>query len=167
MVRLQALKSRLGDTSDLEQTLNITPKLQSTKEDLVIVEGEDVKVSTGAQKLIEKCYQHTRASPRNSPGQKKTKVENVKIVSKRMVDGKEVLVEETVEYTAEETKEKQMAGSSFLSFKQKLKKEMMESKLQELQQRKEMMKINNEEGFEDELPEDEEVEDDETEDEEV
>ena len=94
MVRLQALKSRLGDTSDLEQTLNITPKLQSTREDLVIVEGEESKVSTGAQKLIEKCYQHTKVSPRNSPGQKK-KVENVKIVSKRMVDGKEVLVEET------------------------------------------------------------------------
>merc|ERR1711884_998801 len=93
-------------------------------------------VSKGAQKLIEKIYVHAKASKgKDSPGQVANGVQNLKIVSKKVVDGKEVLVEELLEY----------------------------KKKVELLQRKEMIKMNNEE---DGLPEDEEVDDEEVLDEE-
>ena len=82
----------------------------------------------------------------------------MKIVSKKVVDGKEVLVEELLEYKKDEKKEKMFAGKGFVNFKEKLKKDMMDKKKVELLQRKEMIKMNNEE---DGLPEDEEVDDEE------
>ena len=162
--RLQALKNKLGDTSDLEKTLQITPRLGGSQEDLVVLGPEQPSVSKGAQKLIEKFYVHAKASKgKDSPGQVANGVQNLKIVSKKVVDGKEVLVEELLEYKKDEKKEKMFAGKGFVNFKEKLKKDMMDKKKVELLQRKEMIKMNNEE---DGLPEDEEVDDEEVLDEE-
>ena len=157
--RLEALKKKIGDTSDLEKTLNTTPKISGSSEELIVLEPEAPKISVGAQKLFERFYKHATAG-KSSPREEK-KVENVKIVTKKIVDGKEVLVEEVVEYKMDEKKEKKVVGTSYFGMKDKLKKEMMAKKLTEIKQRDEIIKMNNEEGFADELPEDEEMDEDE------
>ena len=158
--RIQALKNKVGDKSDLEKTLNITPKLQGNCDEMVILEPEKPSISSGAQKLFEKFFKHSKASGKKESEEAK-QVEDIKIVTKKMIDGKEVLLEEVVKYKKEDKKSKQFAGRTFLNFKAKLKQEMMEKKRNEIMQKREMMKINNEEGFEDELPDDEEVDDEE------
>ena len=76
--RLEALKKKIGDTSDLEKTLNTTPKIGGCSDELIVLEPEPPKISAGAQKLFERFYKHATAG-KSSPGQEKT-VENVKIV---------------------------------------------------------------------------------------
>ena len=162
--RLQALKNKLGDSSNLEDTLQVTPKIGTNpdNEELVICEaGSEKNVSKGAQKLIDKFISHAKAGSDRSAAVT-PEVENVKIVSKKTVDGKEVLMEEIVEYKKNESSQKKLfAGSSYTTYKAKLKKEMMAKKRAEVEQKRELMKMNNEEGFEDELPEDEVAEDEE------
>ena len=157
--RLEALKKKIGDTSDLEKTLSTTPKISGSSDELIVLEPEAPKISAGAQKLFERFYKHATAG-KSSPREEK-KVENVKIVTKKIVDGKEILVEEVVEYKMDEKKEKKVVGTSYFGMKDKLKKEMMAKKLTEIKQRDEIIKMNNEEGFADELPEDEEMDEDE------
>ena len=162
--RLQALKNKIGDSSNLEDTLQVTPKIGTNpdNDELVICEaGSEKSVSKGAQKLFEKFISHAKAGSDRSAAVT-TEVENVKIVSKKTVDGREVLIEEIVEYKKDDSSEKKLlAGASYTNFKAKLKKEMMAKKRAEVEQKREIMKMNNEEDFGDELPEDEIAEDEE------
>ena len=138
--------------------------MRDSSDQMILLDGEESehpKVSTGAQKLIEKFYEHAKALKSNKKSDNVNLVEDVKIVSKKIIDGKEVLVEEVVKYHKDEKKENQYAGRSFISFKEKLKMDMMKKKKEELSKRREILKMNNEEGFEDELPEDDVVEDEE------
>ena len=158
--RLQAIKNKIGDNSDLKGTLNVTPRIGTNpdNDDLVICEPDSEKnVSKGAQKLIEKFFTHAKAG---KPAADTKKVENVKIVTKKNVDGKEVLVEEIVQYKKEEGSKTQTA-SSYTSFKAKLKKDMLSKKRAEVEHKRKIMKMNDEEEFNDELPEDEIVDDEE------
>ena len=162
--RLQALKNKIGDSSNLEDTIQVTPKIGTNpdNDELVICEaGSEKNVSKGAQELIEKFISHAKAGS-DRPEAATPEVENVKIVSKKTVDGREVLMEEIVEYKKDESSQKQLlAGASYTTYKAKLKKEMMAKKRVQVEQKREILKINNEEGFEDELPEDEIAEDEE------
>ena len=158
--RLQAIKNKIGDNSDLEGTLNVTPRIGTNpdNDDLVICEPDSEKnVSKGAQKLIEKFFTHAKAG---KPAAETRKVENVKIVTKKNVDGKEVLIEEIVQYMKEEGSKMQTA-SSYTSFKAKMKKDMLSKKRAEVEHKRKIMKMNDEEEFNDELPEDEIVDDEE------
>ena len=162
--RLQAIKNKIGDVSDIGNTLSVTPKigLNPDNEDLVICEADsDRNVSKGAQKLIEKFLSHAKAGVSSTA--ENVEVENVKIVTKKTVDGKEVLREEVVQYKNDgSAKKNQMrAGTSYINYKANLKRQMMAKKKAEVEHKREIMKMNNEEGFEDELPEDEIVEDEE------
>merc|ERR1711972_17232 len=80
--RIQALKNKLGDKSDLESTLNITPRLRDSSDQMILLDGEESehpKVSTGAQKLIEKFYEHAKALKSNQKSDNVNLVEDVKI----------------------------------------------------------------------------------------
>jgi len=162
--KLEALKSKFGDLSSLEKTLQMTPTIsKGADDDLIICETEQPTLSTGAQKLFSRFITHAKACKgvqARSCKQEQRNIEHLTIVSKKMVDGVEVLGEEKVEYKFDEPKKKPKElnpGSAFLSVKEKLKKEMMEKRKAERMKRSEIMKINNEEGGFDDLPDEEEL----------
>jgi len=172
--RLEALKSKFGDLSSLEKTLEMTPTIsKGADDDFIICETEKPALSTGAQKLFSRFVSHAKACKgvqARSCKQEQRNMEQLTIVSKKVINGVEVLEEEKLDYKFDEPKEKpkENPGSSFLSVKEKLKKEMMEKRKAERIKRAEIMKINNEEGGYDDLPDEEELEvdDEELEDEE-
>lgn len=162
--KLEALKSKFGDLSSLEKTLQMTPTISDgADDDLIICETEKPSLSTGAQKLFSRFLSHAKACKgvqARSCKQQQRNMENLTIVSKKIVDGVEVLEEEIVEYKFDEPKEKPKElnpGTAYLSVKEKLKKEMMEKRKAERIRRAEMTKINNEEGGFDALPDEEEL----------
>jgi len=162
--KLEALKSKFGDLSSLEKTLQMTPTIsEGADDDLIICETEKPSLSTGAQKLFSRFVSHAKACKgvqARSCKQQQRNQENLTIVSKKIVDGVEVLEEEIVEYKFDEPKEKPKElnpGTAFLSVKEKLKKEMMEKRKAERMRRAEIAKINNEEGGFDALPDEEEL----------
>ena len=172
--RLEALKSKFGDLSSLEKTLEMTPTIsKGADDDFIICEPEKPSLSTGAQKLFSRFVSHAKACKgvqARSCKQEQRNMEQLTIVSKKVVDGVEILEEEKLDYKFDEPKEKpkENPGSAFLSVKEKLKREMMEKRKAERIKRAEIMKINNEEGGFDDLPDEEEldVDDEELEDEE-
>jgi len=171
--KLEALKSRFGDLSSLEKTLQMTPTIsEGADDDLIICETEKPSLSTGAQKLFSRFFNHAKACKgQNTSKKEEMSVENLTIVSKKIVDGKEILSEDVVEYKFDEPKEEKKAlnpGTAYLTLKEKLKKEMMAKRSAERMKRAAIMKMNNEEGGYDELPDDEEMglDDEELEDEE-
>jgi len=163
--RLEALKSKFGDLSSLEKTLEMTPTIsKGADDDLIICETEKPALSTGAQKLFSRFVSHAKACKgvqARSCKQEQRNIEQLTIVSKKVVDGVEVLEEEKVDYKFDEptAKPKELnPGSAFLSVKDKLKREMMAKRKAQRMKRAEIMKINNEEGGFDELPDEEELE---------
>jgi len=150
--RLEALKSRFGDLSSLEKTLQMTPSIsEGADDDLIICEIEKPSLSTGAQKLFSRFVSHAQAC-KGKDKEEDRGMENLTIVSKKIVDGQEVLQEEVVEYKFDAPKEQAKPlnpGTAFLTLKQNLKKEMFAKRTAERVRRAEMMKLDNEEGYDD------------------
>ena len=164
-LKLEALKKHI-EAENLEKTLNITPKLGSSK-DHELEEGPIM--SSGVKSLFDRFVVHARAN--GPPKLQKTKDEDLNIVTKKVnKDGQEVLELKTVHVTrkVDEIKDKPSKISA-RNLKSKLKQEMIDRKLEELEKRKELSKLNNEqfdevlsdENFDEELDENEDYDDDE------
>ena len=158
--KLQALKSKFGDSSSLDQTLNVKPTLSSGVDDDLIFneDAEKSKLSTGAQKLFDTFFKHTKMTVQSKMNKDSEEpIDDIKIVSKKFVDGKEILLEESIQYSTEKKSKNPIKQpvSSLIRLKSKLRKELMEKKRETLTKKAEIMKLNNEAYDE---PEEEEME---------
>merc|ERR1712226_1188023 len=99
--RLDRLRAKFGDISNLENIMNITPKIsEGADDDLVFCEKPEIGLSAGAEKLFQKFVTHSRAKGFHCQQNETEAVENIKIVTKKVgEDGVEVLCEEVITYT--------------------------------------------------------------------
>ena len=164
LLKLEALKKQI-DSSLLERTLNITPKLGSGADDDLFSPAAP-EISSGAQKLMSRFVTHAQAT--GAPGllKDRTRDEELSIVTKRInSEGVEVLATEKVDYKPKPTQKNEAKRIGYLSLKEKMKEEMFKKKREELRQKEELMKLHKEEN-EEELPEEELMDEDVLEDEE-
>lgn len=165
--KLELLRSKF-DVSNLEESLNFSPKIgfgdSYMTNNIFEEKKEKVKLSTGAEKLFKRLVSHSRNSKSNSNDDKLEKTVDLTIVKKVTNDeGKEVLEKETIVYNrSAEKKKNSVPIQSFLQMKEKLKKKMFEKRSAERSRRAEMMKMENEEGFDvdEEILDEEEIDED-------
>ena len=153
--KMEALRKQYGDR-DFEKTLNITPKLGS-KDDDFFAPGSTI--SSGAEKLFNTFVHHVQASS-HEPNKLKSGNNEVNIVVRsKDSSGNDVFKTEKVQIKDNKIPEPKGVGGkklTLLEMKKRLKKEVMEKKLQDMKLKAEMIKLNNEEF--DELPDEDDEE---------
>jgi len=172
--RLALLRSKF-DVSQLEESLNFSPKIGSgnslnfSSNNIFEEEKSEAKLSTGAEKLFKRLVSHSKTTNKHHTGfmskEVTEKTVDLTIVKKVVnAEGKEVLEKEVIAYNSTtEKKKKSVPVQSYLNMKETLKKKMMEKRNAERKRRAELIKMENEEGFEaDEeiLDEEEEMDED-------
>ena len=155
--KLELLKKQI-DSSLLEKTLNVTPKLYSGDTENDELFSPKVEISRGAQKLLNRYVTHAQAK-NPKPEVRQTENNDLSVIVKKTnAEGVEVLEKEIVKYKPVKSKKRKEKTESYLSMKESLKKKMLLKKKEDIIKREAILKMNNEEY--DELPEDQVIDED-------